>query len=157
MTGGQIGNGTRVFYAEDTSPFDWQELGQLLDVTVPGLNPDEVETTVHSTQPWKRFIRGMIDVGELGLMILQDLDSATSPDQRKLFDLQAAGTTVQWRIEIPVDRDLATTDYAAIEFAGWVKKWSPKTPIAGRQELEASVRFDGDSFSLLAAGNSVGD
>jgi hypothetical protein len=149
---GMIGNGVKVAYSA-ASPVSWTRVGQVLNVDVPGLMPDEVETTVHSTSKWKRHIPGMIDVGEMNLTLLADLDEGTSPAQDALFDYQAAGTTLWWRIEIPVDR--AQTEFTAIEFQGWVKNWAPKTPIEGRQELEASVRFDGDSYTKYAAGASA--
>lgn len=149
--GGMIGNGVKVAYAA-ASPITWVPVGQILNVDIPGLNPDEVETTVHSTSPWKRFIRGMIDVGEMTLTLLTDLDEGTSTDQDALFDYQAAGTTLYWRVEVPVDRE--QSEFTGFEFQAWVKKYAPKTPIEGRQELEVSVRFDGDYFLKFAAGAS---
>lgn len=154
MLNGMIGNGTKVGYSA-TSPISYTTVGQLLNVDFPGLNPDEVETTVHSTEPWKRFIRGMIDVGEMTLTLLTDLDEGTSADQDELFDKQADGTTLSWIVEVPVDRD--HTEFVPFTFDGWVKKYAVKTPIAGRIETEISVRFDGSYFTKGNAGASVLD
>jgi hypothetical protein len=149
---GVLGDGVKVAYSA-SSPITWVPVGQILDVGFPGLTPDEVETTVHSTTRWKRFIRGMIDVGETTLTLLADMDSATGTDQQALFTYQAAGTTLYWRIEVPVIR--AGTSFAAFEFQAWVKKWELKTPMADKQVLECSLRFDGTYFNKLAAGASA--
>lgn len=149
---GMIGNGTRVGYSA-TSPVSYTTIGQLLNLDFPGLNPDEVETTVHSDEPWKRFIRGMIDVGETTLTLLSDLDEGTSADQDALFDYQAAGTTLYIRIEVPVDR--AHNEFTPFEFQAWVKKYMVKTPIQGRIETEISLRFDGSYFWKGPAGAGV--
>ena len=147
---GVLGNGVKIAYSA-ASPVSWTNIGQVLDVTVPGLEPDEVETTVHGTSSYKRFMRGMIDVTELEATLLADLDEGTSPAQDALFDYQAAGTTLWWRVEVPVDR--AQTEYTAFEFQGWVKKWTPVVGDPGaRQELQFSVRFDGTTFSKYEAG-----
>lgn len=151
-TGGILGSGVKVAYSV-SSPITWIPVGNILNVDVPGLNPDEVETTIHGTANFKRFMRGLIDVGELMMTLLMDLNQATSTDQAALFALQAAGTTVWWRVEIPTDRTRSA--YTALEFQGWVKKWIPKAPIADKQELETSVRFDGTSFTKYNSGASA--
>ena len=149
---GMLGSGVKVGYSAD-SPVSWTGIGQVLEVDIPGLEPDEVETTVHGTSNFRRFIRGLIDVTELRLVLLADLDESTAADQNALFDYQAAGTTIWWRVEIPVDR--TRSEYTALEFQGWVKNWLPRAPIDDRQELEVSIRFDGTSFTKYPAGAST--
>lgn len=150
---GVLANGVKVGYSA-ASPVSWTGLGQVLDIEVPGLEPDEVETTVHSTSIYRRFMRGMVDVTEMSVRLLADLDEGTSPSQDALFDYQALGTTLWWRVEIPVDR--AQTEYTALEFQGWVKTWKPVAGDPGaRQELEVTVRFDGTSFAKYPAGASA--
>jgi len=150
--GGMLGSGVKVGYSA-SSPVSWTSVGQILEADVPGLEPDEVETTVHGTSNFRRFMRGLIDISELRLVLLSDLDQATAVDQDALFDYQAAGTTLWWRVEIPVDRTRSA--YTALEFQGWVKNWLPRAPIDDRQELEVSIRFDGTSFAKYAAGASA--
>ncbi len=150
---GVLGNGVKVAYSA-SSPVSWTAVGQILDQDIPGLEPDEVETTVHSTtSDLRRHIRGLIDVSELKLMLLQDLDESTSPVQDALFDYQAAGTTIWWRVEVPVNR--AKTKFTAFEFQGWVKEFKPQAKIGDKQQLDVSIRFDGDSFTKYNAGNSA--
>ena len=149
---GMLGSGVKVGYSA-ASPVSWTGIGQVLEVDIPGLEPDEVETTVHGTSNFRRFIRGLIDVTELRLVLLADLDEGTAADQDALFDYQAAGTTIWWRVEIPVDR--TRSEYTALEFQGWVKNWLPRAPIDDRQELEVTIRFDGTSFTKYEAGASA--
>lgn len=148
-TGGVLGNGTKVAYSS-TSPVSWTRVTQVLEVGFPGLEPDEVETTVHSTSKYRRFMPGMIDVTEMTLTLEADLDEGTSPTHDALFDFNAAQTTIWWRIEVPVDRE--QSEFTAFEFQGWVKNFNVATPIDDKQTIEVTVRFDGDSFTKYAAG-----
>lgn len=150
---GVLANGVKVGYSA-ASPVSWTAVGQVLDIEVPGLEPEEVETTVHGSSDFRRFMPGMTDVTEMALRLLADLDEGTSPAQDALFNYQAAGTTLWWRVELPADR--AQTEYTALEFQGWVKNWKPVAGDPGaRQELEVSVRFDGTSFTKYSAGASA--
>jgi hypothetical protein len=148
-SGGVLGFGTKVAFS-NSSPVSWTAVPQILDITFPGLNPDEVETTVHGTLPYKRFMRGLIDVSELTLTL--ELDLASNSVHRTLRTLQLNGTTVWWRIEVPENRE--RTSWVAFEFQGWVKSWVPSTPIADKQTLEVSIRFDGTDFAMYAPGTS---
>lgn len=149
---GLLGNGVKVAYSA-ASPVSWIRIPQVLNVTIPGLEFDEVETTVHSTGGLRRHIPGLGDVTEMELELLADLDETTTASFNALFNFQAARTTVWWRIEVPTTR--AQTKFTAFEFQGFVKTWSVDPPIDDRQVLTVSVRFDGTSFSKLAAGASV--
>lgn len=149
---GVLGDGVKVAYSA-SSPVTWVPVGQILTCEIPGLEPDEVETTVHgTTSGLRRHMRGLIDVTEMMMTILADLDETTGVDQDALFDFQAAGTTIYWRVEVPTVRD--KSKFVGFEFRGWVKKWHPKAPIDNRQELDASVRFDDTAFTKTAAGAS---
>lgn len=140
---GVMGNGVKVGYAA-TSPTTWIGVSQVLDVEIPGLVADKIPTTVHGGV-YKRSMRGLLDVSPAKIMLLADLDPATTASHTALQTLQAAGTTVWWRIEVPSNR--ARTAYAAFEFQGYVETWTPKAPIEGRQEIEVTVSFDGTSFT----------
>lgn len=150
--GGILGSGVKVAFSA-SSPVSWTTVGQIDDLDFPGLNPDEVETTVHGTSNFKRFMRGLIDVGELMVTVLKDGNQATSPVQKTIRNYQIAGTTIYWRVEIPTDRDRSA--YEAFEFQGWVKTFSPKVPKADKQTLQFSVRFDDTAFTRYDAGSSA--
>lgn len=148
MLGGILGNGVKVAYSL-TSPISWVSIGQILDQELPGLQPDKIETTVHGLSNFKRKMRGLIDVGPLKLKLLQDLDPSTSADQKELYDLQSAGTTIWWRFEIPTERD--KSKYRGLIFKGWVDEFIPSAPIAEKQVLNVGVQFDGDDLYWDAA------
>jgi hypothetical protein len=144
---GVMGNGVKLGYAA-TSPTTWLPVPQVLDVEIPGLVADKVPTTVHGGV-YKRNIRGLLDVTPMKVMLLADLDPATTNvSHTALQTLQAAGTTVWWRVEVPSNR--ARTLFAAFEFQGYVDTWTPSAPIEGRQEIEVNVVFDGTSFTRYA-------
>ena len=148
---GVIGNGVKVGYSA-TSPNTWLPVPQVLDVEIPGLMADKVPTSVHGST-YKRKMRGMLDVSAAKITVLADLDPATTASHTALQTLQAAGTTVWWRIEVPSNR--ARTAYVGFEFQGYVDTWHPKAPLEGRQEIELNIEFDGTSFSRSAPGAST--
>jgi len=142
---GVLGSGVRVGYSA-SSPVSWTSITQILDCDFPGIETDEVETTVHNaTSPtYRRHMAGLRDVKEMVLTLLADLDPATNATHQALFTMMKAGTTVWWRIEVPVNR--AKTSFMAFEFQAFVKNWMPSTPQEDRQELEVTIRFDGTDF-----------
>lgn len=149
---GLLGNGVKVGYSAGSSPFTWIRIPQVLNVVIPGLEIDEVETTVHSTGGLRRHIGGLADVSEMEMELLADLDETTNATQDAMFDYQAARTTLWWRVEVPTTR--AQDKFVAFEFQGFVKTWMPDPPIDDKQSLNVSVRFDGDTFLKMNAGAS---
>jgi hypothetical protein len=147
-TGGVLGNGVRVGYSA-ASPVSFTRVPQLLDVTFPTFVYDEVDSTVHGTSKLKRSMPGMITVSEMTMTFLSDLDETTTASQQALFALNQAGTSLWWRVEVPVNREQSKC--VAFEFQGFVKSWEPSTPIEDRQTLQVVVKFDGDSFTKYAA------
>lgn len=143
--GGLIGNGVRVAYATG-SPHTWKKLEQVLDCVIPTIVADKIDSTIHGTARFKRNFAGMQEVGDLEIMMLRDPDSTTSPNQNSLFDYLASQTQLWWRVEVPAESDLATTDFEAYEFQGRVASFEPTAPITDRQELKCAVTFDGSSF-----------
>jgi hypothetical protein len=114
---GMIGNGTKFAYSS-SSPVSWTNIGQLLDINGLELVRDKIDRTVHTTNIQKRSLPGMAEVTDFECTVLSDPDESTTQGaiQKALRDLVAAGTTVWWRLEIPVDR--AQTAYKAFEFQG---------------------------------------
>jgi len=147
---GVLGFGVKVAYST-SSPVSWTRIPQVRNVQFPSFNPDEVETTVYGNLPYKRYIRGLIDVGEMTLTLNADL--ANTSVHRQLRQLMLDGTTVWWRIEVPENRTM--TNWVAFEFQGWVKGWSLSTEMTQVQTLEVSIRFDGTAFAMYAPGASA--
>jgi len=141
--GGLIGSGVKVAFAA-TSPMVLKKLEQLLDVTIPTIQADTIDVTIHGANRFKRNIPGLQTVTAMAIKMLRDADAATSPNQNSLFDHLAAQDDLWWRVEVPANGTL--TLFEAYEFQGRVQKFAPMAPIAGRQEVDADVLFDGTSF-----------
>jgi hypothetical protein len=150
---GMIGNGSKVAYS-NASPTSWQKVGQLLNLDGLEFSRGKVDRTVHSASMYKRNLPGMAEVSDLTLEILADPDEAQTHGtlQNALRNLCIAGTNVYWRVEVPVQRDLATTEYKPYEFRGWVQRFKHATPREEGQVFNVSVCFDSDSFDILATG-----
>lgn len=148
---GMIGNGSKVGYSA-SSPTTWIPLGQMLNVDGIEEVRAKVDRTIHSTGKYKRSLPGLIEVSDLTLDILADPDeSATNGTvQSALRTLLHDGTTVYWRIEIPIDRTQSA--YKPFEFQGYVQRWKLNTPIEGAQTFNVTVAFDDSSFYELYHG-----
>ena len=149
---GVLGNGTKVGFS-NSSPVTWTKVAQLMEVVIPGLEPDEVDTTVHTAQKFMRSMPGMIKVTEMSMTLLADLDPATTPSHETLRTLNASQATIYWRVEVPVNR--AQTSFRAFEFQGWVKNYVTQPPIRDKQTSVVTVVFDDTAFSLLGPGASA--
>lgn len=150
--GGVLGNGTKVAYSVG-SPVSWQRIGQLRDVTFPGLTPDQVDVTVHGLSKFKRNMSGMIEVTDMVLEILTDLDEGTDPQNLALWDFNQSQQTVWWRVEIPVDRP--QNEFTGFEFEGQVAGIVYSTTREDVQTATVTVRFDGETLARYPAGSSI--
>lgn len=149
---GVLGNGSKVGYS-DTSPVSWTRVAQLIDFDPPDFQRNQVDTTVHSTSGYERSMPGMIKVADMKVVLLFDPDESTTPSHQALWDKLVAGTTVWWRFELPCNE--GQTSFKAVEFEGWVRSFKPKAPIKDRQTAEVNIAFDGDSYTVYAAGASA--
>lgn len=155
--GGVLGNGMKIGYAT-SSPITWTGLGQVVNVEIPMLEDDIVDSTVHGTSKFKTHFGGLSEVSEATVTLLADLDEVTSPGQHAMFGFNANGTQLYWRVEIPVDR--ARTRFTAFEFPATVRSYKPAAPIEDRQTLEVGLLFDSAPvtgarfFNKLPAGAS---
>jgi predicted secreted protein len=98
-----IGYNTRVFIESANSPGNspptYVEMDEILNVTPPNLQVDEVEVT-HNTSPnrTKEFIAGMIDPGDAGFEMNFIPGSVSDVMLRKL---QQNGTRVSTKFQFP--------------------------------------------------------
>jgi hypothetical protein len=152
-TGGYINNGVKIAYSS-SSPVSWQQVGQVLSAPQMGIERDKVDSTVHSAYIYKRSLPGMAEIPPLEMMLLADLNQATSPGQDALRSLCVNGTTVYWRIEVPVDR--TQTLFRAFEFQAYVRSWlvNSETP-EDRQEVSCTLEFDDTTWTVYNAAASA--
>lgn len=151
--GGILGNGCKVAFSAN-SPISWTEVEEMREVTFPTWEADKVEITTHSVvNKLKRYMAGLIEVGDPSFVVLQDLNPSTSPEQATLIAANKNGTSMWWRIEVPTNR--ARTQFFGIEFQASVKNFAPDVPIDGAQTTRYTLTFDGEDIGFdLAAGAS---
>lgn len=149
-TGGVLGNGVKVGIS-DNSPMTYTKITQVLEVTVPKIVADRLEKTTHGSGGYKSFMSGLKDVSPTELMLLTDLDPATTASHDKLLLLSKSKNTVWVRIEIPVSRDLATTLFRYIIFQASVSEFSVDTPIGDKQVTNVTLQFEGTDVEIGAA------
>lgn len=153
--GGVLGNGCKVAYST-SSPITWIGIGQLRDITFPTFQADKVEITTHSViNKLKRYMAGLIEVGDPAFTVLSDFDPATDTAQAALRGYNKTGVSIWWRFEVPVNR--ARTSFWGVEFQASVKNFSPETPIDGAQVTKFELSFDGDDlgFDTAAAASEI--
>jgi Lambda phage tail tube protein, TTP len=143
--GGILGNGTIVAYSQ-LSPISWVEIEQRREVVFPTEESDKVEITTHSvTNKRKRYMAGLIEVGDPSVLVLTDMNPVTSPDQAALRAANKTGESLMFRIEVPTNRQ--RTEFLGVEFQASVKNFSPDTPIDGAQTTRFTFTFDGESIT----------
>jgi hypothetical protein len=143
--GGLPGNGVKVGYSTvEGGP--WTEVEQIVDVVFPTWEAAKVEITTHQVgNKLRRYMPGMIEVGDPSLTVLSDFDPSTSPDQAQLIEWNQEGTSVWWRFEVPTNR--AQTSFRGVEFQAGVLNFSPATPIDDRQTTQYTLSFDGETIN----------
>lgn len=151
--GGYINNGVKIAYSI-SSPLSWLRLGQVLEAPVLGISREKVDSTVHGNSQFMRSMPGMIEVQDFAMKLLGDLSPSTSAAHEAMRTYTLSGATIWFRIEIPVDR--SQTQFRAFEFQAWVQEWmvnssDPKS----RNEIDVTVVFDSDSWTVYAPGASA--
>ena len=144
---GVLGNGTRVGWSS-ASPQSYTTVASVLEVTIPKIVADEIDKTTHSTGGFYRSFRGLKRVENVTLMLLGDHKSSRTASHAALRNLQRDGDTVWFRFEIPLDRNLATSQCFALIAQFYVKSWGPAAPIADKQTIEVVLGFDGDDVEF---------
>lgn len=151
-TGGNIGNGSKLGYSL-TSPTSYVRVGQIMDTPKwITLVRNLVDTTVHSTSFVMTSIPGMAPTPEVQIKLLADFDTVTSPTHETLRGFQTNGTSVWWRLEVPVQP--AQTTFRAWEFLGTVREYTPTIQIAAVQTIMVTITFGG-SLSVYNAAASI--
>lgn len=141
--GGLIGSGAKAAFASN-SPQTYKKLEQVLDITVPTIAAAVIDVTIHQPNRFMRNIPGLQTVSAMTIKMLRDPDPVTSPNQNACFDHMGLQDDLWWIAELPANG--ALTLFEAYEFQGRVSKFAPMAPIAGRQEVDVEVLFDGTSF-----------
>lgn len=151
--GGQLGSGVKIGYAT-ASPHSWVTIPQILgEPTIPAIERDRVETSIHGTQSLRSYIPGLGDVADLEFEVLADLDAGGV--HLALQQLERSQASTYFRVEIPVTANLSTTTYVAVQMLGRVSRWRPKTPIDGAKTIEIAVQFEGSYQTQLPMASAL--
>ena len=143
-----IGYGTTVFVGDSSSPGVYTQLQEVIEVTPPNLQVDDVEAThFTSDNRTREYIPGLIEGGEASVGMNRIPGSAT---EILLMGLQTSGTRVAVRIiwpPFPSSGGASTT----WEFIGHVKGYETASPIDDR--MTATCTFKVDSSLTLTIGS----
>lgn len=133
-----------------TSPITWIEFDQVLDVTWPTESGEKVDITTHRAGlRRKRYMPGLIEVGDASILLLADFNPVTSPDQAAMREANRTGVDVWFRLEVATNRE--NTEFMGFEFLGGVLSISPSLGIGARQEVKIDLTFSGEDIYEDAA------
>lgn len=115
-------------------------IGQVRDISGPGLSRDAIEVTSRdSTSIWREFIKGLKDGGEVGFDIVFDPDLATHASATGILkDLTDDSTIASWIVTFP---DTTPTTWT---FDGILTAFEPKMPMDGELSADVTVKVSGE-------------
>lgn len=141
-SGGQLGSGVKIFFATG-SPHSWTQVPEVREVgALPNRERDRVESTIHGASSERSYVPGLADVADLEFTLRANLDAGSVHSRLKGYE--AAQTTLWWRVEVPVDTDLASSTYVAYTMQGRVSRWNLISPIDELKEIEVTVQYNSD-------------
>ena len=141
MTNARIGWGGKVYLGTDATEGTLTELAEVVEVTFPSDETDEVEAT-HLQSPGRRkeFIPGLIDGGEVTVTMNYDPGSATD---LLLAGALEVGTTRSVRLVVPDNSGTGAADWNFTTSA-FVKKYAPdRMSAADKITATATLRITG--------------
>lgn len=141
-SGGQIGSGVQIAYATG-SPQTWVEIPEIREVSsLPNRERDRVETTIHGVTSDRTYIPGLSEVADLEFIVRANLDAGSV--HATLRSYERSQTTLWFRVEVPVDTDLATSNFVAYTFQGRVATWELQAPIDDLKTIRVVVQYESD-------------
>ncbi len=136
-----IGYGTTVFLSDSSSPGVFTQIQEVIEVTPPNAQVDDVEAThFTSDNRTREYIAGLIEGGEASIAMNRIPGSAT---EILLMGLQTTATKVVCRIIWP--------NGTMWEFLCHVKGYETSAPIDDRMTATATVKVDGASTITIGS------
>lgn len=134
-----LGYGTTVQVGDSSSPGVWTALLEVIEVTPPNAQVDDVEAThFTSDNRTREYIAGLIEGGEASINMNRVPGSAT---ENLLMGLQNSGTKVAVLITWP--------NGTTWLFLGHVKGYETASPIDDRMTATATFKVDGATTVTL--------
>jgi|DewCreStandDraft_4_1066084.scaffolds.fasta_scaffold04830_8 predicted secreted protein len=144
-----IGQGIRVGYTtDDSTPYTWIRIPEVLEVKPPEISFDEVDVTSHDTNGWKRSIPGLKEASDASVEMIYDPENTV---QNGLYTLYTDRTIARWRIEVPDGNG----KFIAYEFRAWIKSHQHQAPYDGKQTLSITLKFSDTQITRTTAATSV--
>ena len=126
---------------------DDQVVGELVDITVPSISKETIETTNHGSSGIRNYMGGLIDYGECSITVNYDVDddvSSSTTNHEGLRDLAAtafetAGTGDDTKVFIITFPDTSST----MTFGGIVTGFELSTPIDDVVKATYTIKVSG--------------
>jgi predicted secreted protein len=117
------------------SPDGYTTVGEVTNITMPGLSRDAVDAThTESTQGWREFIPGLKDAGEVTIEMNYVHESASDTLIRAQFALNALNN---YRIVFD------ESPLSGIQFAGIVTGYEVEVPLDDKKSATLTVKVSG--------------
>jgi predicted secreted protein len=144
-TVGAIGYGVRFVRSTGNSPDNWENVGQIAEISGPSLGRDAIDAS-HSLSPsrYREFISGMREGGEVSFTILLAPSASVGADHKKLLSDYESNSAVTYRVIFP---DAANTYW---QFSGLITALDHEVPIDNKMTVKVKVKVSGQP--TLAAG-----
>jgi predicted secreted protein len=130
----RIGHGTVLSRSSDaTSSGTFTSVGNIRDVTPPGISRDAVEVThMSSTEKWRAFIGGLKDGGELEFEMTFDPGSTETTAFHSDLNTDSAG---YYKLVFP--------DSTEWGFSGLVTEIGPAAPLDDKMVADVTIKLTG--------------
>lgn len=134
-----IGYLTKVWYADSTSPGSWVAIEEVIEVTPPNAQSDDVDAThMQSPNRTREYIAGLIEGGEASFGMNRIPGSVT---ELALQALQTSAEKRMWRFEWP--------NGTLWDFLAHVKGYETASPIDDRMTATCTLKVDGSTTVTL--------
>lgn len=117
-------------------PEAFTTVAEVLDITGPGIEREEIDTTSHDVSDgFRTFIAGLADGGEVSFDIQYTPGAATHAETtRGITALALNGLVVNWRITLPV------TPVKHWAFAGFVSGFEAGYPVGDKMNGSVTIK-----------------
>lgn len=123
-----------------TPPSTYTTIGQVRDISGPGVTADQVEVS-HRDNTFRLYRAGMRDGGELTFDVVFDPDLASHDPTvaNSLYDLLVDGTVATFRVTYPG----ASTATTTATFSGFVSGFEITSPMEDGLTADVTIKISG--------------
>lgn len=126
--------GSVVTMGVDDGASGYDEIAQIVDMDLPGIEADDIEVSVRDGDGYGEFISGFKMAGESTFDIVYDPDETT---HIQLTTLAGAGTVIGWQFTLPGTGNTIVAD-------AYVKRFKPTAPLKDKLSANITLKFTGE-------------